>query len=78
MQLFPRLSNLQLFLNLIIYPQVLEFVAEGRVQRRRRDQKPLPQRILDLMKDGNPNEAHQGIVIAEFFRNLYQFPSQAI
>ena len=53
-------------------------MAEGRVQRRRRDQKPLPQRILDLMKDGNPNEAHQGIVIAEFFRNLYQFPSQTL
>ena len=57
---------------------MLEFVAEGRVQRRRRNQKPLPQRILDLMKDANPNEAHQGIVIAAFIRILYQFPSQTL
>ena len=54
--------NLELYL-----PQVLEFVAEGRVQRRRRNQKPLPQRILDLMKDENPIEAHQGTVYCRIF-----------
>ena len=42
-------------------------MAEGRVQRRRRNQKPLPQRILDLMKDPNPNEAHQGTVYCRIF-----------
>ena len=44
-------------------------MAEGRVQRRRRDQKPLPQRILDLMKEANPNEAHQGI---DSYCRIYQ------
>ena len=60
-------SNLKLYLS----AQVLEFVAEGRVQRRRRNQKPLPQRILDLMKDANPNEAHQGTVYCRIFNPPY-------
>jgi hypothetical protein len=61
--------NLKLYL-----PQVLEFVAEGRVQRRRRNQKPLPQRILDLMKDANPNEAHQGIVYCRIYHEFKSIP----
>ena len=36
-------------------------MAESRAARRRKKQGPLPQRILDLMKDADPNEANLGI-----------------
>ena len=35
-------------------------MTESRIARRRKKQGPLPQRILDLMKDEDPNEINQG------------------
>ena len=35
-------------------------MTESRIARRRKKQGPLPQRILDLMKDADPNEINQG------------------
>ena len=38
-------------------------MTESRIARRRKKQGPLPQRILDLMKDAQEGEANQGTAV---------------